>query len=387
LDLSNELGPYAMYMVDSLGVMRGRDLINLYGRYEKTLNNDIYIGFHSHNNLQLSFSNAQELIECSDERKIIIDSTLMGIGRGAGNLCTELITQQLNEKNGGEYDLLPILTTLDEVLYPLQSKYQWGYTIPYYLAATCRCHPNYATYLSNKQTLRVKDMSALLKLVPDDSKSTYDQKLIDKIYVDFQSNIIDDSNAVKAICESIDDRDVIVVAPGKSYKDYLNRINQRALSECSFIISVNFIDSALNADMVFFGNNKRYSEYQDSIKHFNGKIVISSNIKDNVNADFVLNYADYLNNDPDIIDNSGLMLMNLLYNIGIKRIGLAGFDGFHLNQRMDYYDESRKVAERESIQNQNKSISIKIRQLSTKIEIDFITPSLYEKIDSDKFEI
>ena len=137
LILSNEISPYAVYMVDSLGVMRGKDIIDLFDAYDKILDENIFIGFHSHNNLQLSFSNSQDFIKHSGDRNIIIDSTLIGIGRGAGNLCTELIAQHLNENNKGEYDLLPILTTIDEVMYPLQSKYQWGYTIPYYLAATC----------------------------------------------------------------------------------------------------------------------------------------------------------------------------------------------------------------------------------------------------------
>lgn len=384
LNLSNDLKPYAMYMVDSLGVMRGKDIEDLYSHYDEILDEDISVGFHSHNNLQLSFSNAQEFIRCSGKRKIIIDSTLMGIGRGAGNLCTELIAQHLNEDNDGEYDLLPILTTVDEVLYPLQSKHQWGYTIPYYLAATCDCHPNYATFLSNRQTLSVKDMSALLKLIPNESKSMYDQKLIEKIYVNFQSNIVDDAGAVETIRKKINGRNVVVVAPGKSYKSCLKEIWQHANSGDCFVISVNFIDPALGADMAFFGNTKRYSEYIEPIKRFSGRTIVSSNIKDREDADIVVNYADYLNNDPGIIDNSGLMLMNLLSDIGVKHISLAGFDGFDADRRTNYYDELENVAERWYLQAQNKSVSIRIKQLSAKMDIDFITSSIYESVGSDE---
>ena len=378
LILSNEISPYAVYMVDSLGVMRGKDIIDLFDAYDKILDENIFIGFHSHNNLQLSFSNSQDFIKHSGDRNIIIDSTLIGIGRGAGNLCTELIAQHLNENNKGEYDLLPILTTIDEVMYPLQSKYQWGYTIPYYLAATCGCHPNYATFLSNKQTLKVKDISALLKLIPDESKSMYDQKLIESIYVDFQSNIMDDSDAIDTIRENIADREVVVVAPGKGYIEYINEIQKNSNKKDCYVVSVNFIDSALNADMAFFGNVKRYSEYMPDVNRFKGKVSITSNIKDRNGKELIVNYADYLNDDPNIIDNSGLMLINLLSEIGVKGIKLAGFDGFDTDRRMNYYDGMGNVAERGYLYAQNKSMSLKLKQLSAKTNISFITPSMYE---------
>ena len=40
-----------------------------------------------------------------------------------------------------------------------------GYTVPYYLAAINGCHPNYASYLAQKQTLAVKEISAILHMI------------------------------------------------------------------------------------------------------------------------------------------------------------------------------------------------------------------------------
>lgn len=385
IELTNDLKPEAMYMVDSLGSMRGEDVKELCEYYSDNLDEDVSIGFHSHNNLQLSFSNAQEFIRCSGRRKIIIDSTLMGIGRGAGNLCTELVAQHLNENDDGKYDMLPILVTIDEVLYPLQSKYQWGYTIPYYLAATCGCHPNYATYLSNKQTLKVRDISAMLKSIPDTSKSMYDRDMIEKIYIDFQNNVVDDSGSVVSILEFVGDRPVFVIAPGRSYKDNLDEIKGRVDSENGLVVSVNFIDPALDADIAFFGNNRRHSEYSGSIEKFKGKIIMASNIKDRRKSDYVINYADYLNDDPNIMDNSGLMLMNLLSKLGTKEVYLAGFDGFGVDRRMNYYDGLWNISERSFLSAQNRSISTRIKQLSTKMKIDFITPSIYENSGDNEF--
>ena len=86
----NELEPYAFYIVDSFGMMKRKDLTRLFYLVEHNLNEKIKIGFHSHNNMQLAYSNAQSLVDLHSDRDLIIDSSVYGMGRGAGNLNTEL---------------------------------------------------------------------------------------------------------------------------------------------------------------------------------------------------------------------------------------------------------------------------------------------------------
>ena len=66
------------------------------------LDESIIIGFHSYNNMQLSFSNATILLEQVD-REVILDCSVHGIGIGAGNLNTEIILEYLNENYQGQY--------------------------------------------------------------------------------------------------------------------------------------------------------------------------------------------------------------------------------------------------------------------------------------------
>lgn len=93
----NTMHPFAFYLVDTLGTMYKNNLLRMFYLVDNNLAPDVRVGFHSHNNLQLSFSNAQELIGLNSKRNIIIDSSVFGMGRGAGNLCTELLTQYINE--------------------------------------------------------------------------------------------------------------------------------------------------------------------------------------------------------------------------------------------------------------------------------------------------
>jgi Isopropylmalate/homocitrate/citramalate synthases len=116
IKLANKIEPYAFYIVDSFGVMKKNDLMRLYYLVDHNLDKTISIGFHSHNNLQLSFSNAQALTEIKTDRDIIIDASVFGMGRGAGNLNTELFVEHLNSMGKSNYNLNPLLQIIDQVL-------------------------------------------------------------------------------------------------------------------------------------------------------------------------------------------------------------------------------------------------------------------------------
>lgn len=173
----NEIKPYAFTIVDSAGAMKESDVLSTYYIIDKNLDKDIAICFHSHNNLKLSFVNAQAILKASSERELIIDSTVFGIGRAAGNLCTEVIVQYLNDNYQTNYNLIPILKILNEQINPIFDKTPWGYSVPYHLAAINSCHPNYAKYLDDNKVC-VEKINEILKLIPEEKKYKYDERLV-----------------------------------------------------------------------------------------------------------------------------------------------------------------------------------------------------------------
>ena len=128
----NEFRPYAFYIVDSFGVMKKKDLVRLFYLVEHNLHEEILVGFHSHNNMQLSYSNAQTLADIHTERDLIIDSSVYGMGRGAGNLNTELFVEYLNDAFGKSYRRQPLLEIIDTVLEGFYRRDGWGYSLPNY---------------------------------------------------------------------------------------------------------------------------------------------------------------------------------------------------------------------------------------------------------------
>ena len=184
VNLVNGVEPVCFSIVDTTGGMREKDVISLFNLIDNNLTKNIALGFHSHNNLLLSFSNAQCLMNHIKDRELIIDSTVYGIGRGAGNLCTELLVEYLNNYNPEKYEIEPVLNIIQKQINPIYKKTPWGYSIPYYLSAVNKCHPNYAEFLIKKSDISAEKMNRILLSIPDQNRSCYDEDLINKIYLE-----------------------------------------------------------------------------------------------------------------------------------------------------------------------------------------------------------
>ena len=124
-------------------------------------------GFHSYNNMQLSFSNATILLEQVD-REVILDCSVHGIGIGAGNLNTEIILEYLNENYQGQYNDRNILEINDQFIENIYADKPWGYSLPNYLAAKHQCNTDYAYYLSQKNNLTIDEIDDIFDMLDND---------------------------------------------------------------------------------------------------------------------------------------------------------------------------------------------------------------------------
>ena len=149
----NTLKPYGVSIVDTFGLLKKRQLTHLVSIADNNLDKDIKLCYHAHNNLQQAFGNAEAMVEMLTTRDIVIDACVFGMGRGAGNLNLELFAEYMNENYGKNYLISPMLEVMDEYLQPFYKDKFWGYSLPLYLSASYGCHPNYAIYLAEKNTL------------------------------------------------------------------------------------------------------------------------------------------------------------------------------------------------------------------------------------------
>ena len=71
IDLVNELEPSAMSLVDTYGLLHKDRLFRYFYLLDNNLKKSIAIGYHSHNNFQLAYSNSIELLNIKTNRNII----------------------------------------------------------------------------------------------------------------------------------------------------------------------------------------------------------------------------------------------------------------------------------------------------------------------------
>lgn len=374
---ANETGCEAFYMVDSFGMMRKKEVLRLFYLFDNNLAPNIKIGFHSHNNLQLSFSNAQELMMIRTEREIIIDSSVLGMGRGAGNLCTELLTQYLNENFGKKYDLIPILEIMDEDIMPIYSTKPWGYSAPYYIAAINGCHPNYASYLMNRQTLCIRDINAIIKRIPADRKQLFSADLIASMYLEFQKHTVDDGAVIAELKALIQGRNVLLLAPGRSLAQHKEELAQFIKQADCVVFAVNHIPKNLPYDRVFLSNLRRVGRgIADAAEKLKDKLFCTSNLADGTVR--AVNYSSYLVDVDIISDNAGLMLINVLRKAGATELYLAGFDGIDAFNADTYYDDQLSADSKLKFRSDlNGAMKAYFEKLEQSMTLHFLTPSVY----------
>lgn len=370
----NEVNPYAFYIVDSFGVMKRKDLIRLFYIVENNLHDNIYIGYHSHNNMQLAYANAQALVDIQTKRNLIIDSSVFGMGRGAGNLNTELWVEYLNDICDTSYSLYPLLKIIDRILNKFYQENYWGYSLPNYLSASHNAHPNYASYLSDKQTLTVEDINAIFDMMSNQKKMAYDQNYIERLYIQYLAIGKSNEEHLAELKSYLLNKKVLIIAPGKSSKNEKGKIILYSRKKDVVTISINHNYPFTDVDFIFLSNLRRYREINDSLY---SKCIVTSNIP--IEDTYLqIKYIDLLNDIEAVKDNSGMMLIKFLISIGVKDIIIAGMDGYSHEMKENYFDKNLELVSRTIfLDAMNKGMGKLLKRFSKQASISFLTKPKY----------
>jgi len=128
-----------IYVVDSFGSFYSeqvRYLMEKFLRHAQAHHKTV--GVHAHNNQQLAYANSIEAIIMGAN---LVDGSMAGLGRGAGNCPTELMIGFLHNP---KYRLRPALQCIQEHIEPLRHKLLWGFDIPYMITGMLNQHPRAA---------------------------------------------------------------------------------------------------------------------------------------------------------------------------------------------------------------------------------------------------
>ena len=198
----------AVYFADSTGSMTTKDVeaaIKALSQYWHGA-----IGVHMHDNTGRALSNTLHAKELGASW---LDSTITGMGRGAGNAKTEELLVATDRLSKDQNSLVPLLNLVEEYLEPLKAKHKWGSSPYYYIAAMHSIHPSYVQEMVGDPRFCCEDILASLEYLRSSDSSRYKQNRLENA----RSFYLENSECEGEWCPSdqLEDREVLLIGPGE----------------------------------------------------------------------------------------------------------------------------------------------------------------------------
>lgn len=381
---TNLIGAYSFAIVDTFGSMDKSDLVRLFSLIDHNLDDSITLSFHSHNNQQMAYALSQDFVELGfGKRKMIVDSTVYGMGRGAGNTCTENVAIHLNKYYKKQYNTEKILDLIESQILQIFDNHSWGYNVRNLVAGINGCHVDNISYLYDKGYLLSSDVKRIMDVVPPEYRIHFFPDVLETTLLSYKNEFIDDTHSIGLLKEKLAQKDILVLCPGRSISSSQAMIEQFYRNKDVITIAVNFIPEIIECNYLFFSNPQRVHFWNHYLERYDGRIILTSNIQSDINS-IKINYRNLIISAKKYGANAAIMCLRLLDQLEVGNIYLAGFDGYSDKNRNYLNRESESRKNSAEIQLLNYEISEMFdsfrRNMQSKRKIEFITKSKFEGV-------
>lgn len=239
-----------LYFSDSFGDLTHAEVLECVSLIRKYYKGKI--GIHTHDNNGLAFANTLCAIGAGVD---FIDCTIMGMGRGAGNLRTEQMLLHLYFKRGYTHlnpsELLEVINTY---FVPMQEEFHWGWDYTYMLSALQNIHPSYCMNLRASNQYSIEQVSAILNGISLEKRKKYDEgALFEAIDTVVNEPMATETPQVSLPIYNATPADtILVIATGPSAEKYRDEITEFIRQHQPFVIECN------PSDERFSSNSDRY---------------------------------------------------------------------------------------------------------------------------------
>lgn len=231
----------ALYFADSLGNLTTSDVTRIVELFKGSTFKPI--GFHGHDNIGLGVANSMAAIAAGASW---IDSTITGMGRGAGNTQTEYLTLELSRAKLKDFDLLDIQKAATGWLADLKKKCDWGTNIFYYEAGLRSLHPSYVQQmLSSKRYEPIDILVMILALSEGEKPTSYREANI----ADALSKLMQSSGGSDQVDGLWKDRPVLFVASGPHARRHWSAISKFANDVGAIKVAINHLEDIPTSDL------------------------------------------------------------------------------------------------------------------------------------------
>lgn len=359
-----------IYFADSTGSLDGEKTQLITKQFKKYWNKDI--GIHAHDNMNKAMENT---ISGITNGVNWIDSTVLGMGRGPGNVKTENIIIELEKNYKRKVNYNSLIQLIEKDFIPLKQNYQWGSNVYYYLSGLYGIHPSFIQGMLGAKTFSTDEILAVI----ENLKTKGGKKFSEDILNTYKKYFVKKGKGKYEPKKNLFNKNVLILGSGPGIKVYKNALENFIKKFKPFVIALNTQNSInsklINARAVC--NTLRLLTDHKSFKFLPQKLILPlQSLSDTVKKSFKkvkkLDFGVEVKNNIFKFKKSSAVIPNTLaisYALGVansgkaKAIFIAGFDGY------DSEDPKR--------QEMDETFTL-YQSLKKKVDITSITPTKYK---------
>ena len=325
-----------LYIADSLGSLNKFKILNIVYKFRKNWPHDM--GIHAHDNLSLALDNT---LYANKIGLNWLDCTITGMERGPGNTKTEeLIKHFTDKKNANQNQAIKKLLL---IFMKLKKKYKWGTNYYYKLSGKYKIHPTYIQTMLADKRYKKNDYINAIKYLKNNTAKTFNPFALFSAF-----NIYRFTKKIKNINQNYllknkNYKQALILGPGKTINKIKKKLSNKIIQTNSLVICLNN-SKTINNDLIdirafchpmrIFSNLDYFRKCKNTLlvpysclskntqKFFIGESLIDYGIKIKKDIKIYKNYIT-LNNPLALV-----YVVGFLISRNIKRIYLAGFDGY-----------------------------------------------------------
>ncbi|MCL1986449.1 MAG: hypothetical protein FWG64_00540, partial [Firmicutes bacterium] len=222
--------------------------------------------------------------------------------------------------------------------------------------------------------LPIDEIAELLGEIAPDKKISFDKNYANALYKSYITKDVDDSESIAKLRKIFANQTVLLIAPGKSSETEKAAI-LAYIQDNPQTIAVSIAHIYENVNYIFMSNRRRHIAFLEQKTAETPPLICTSNL--HVAEDertFIVNYKDYLCEDEPIESNAGMMSINLMCKLGVRKLILAGFDGSGYKTNSTAVESS--AIDMPRYEKINTAISKHLRTINPKPI--FLTKSIYQ---------
>jgi len=233
LNLAEKASQYpidVLYFADSMGSLTAEDTVKIIKTFKQGWKGEL--GIHAHDNMQNALSNSLVAI---DEGVSWVDSTVTGMGRGPGNVKTEYIAIELQNRYQKPRNITALLELIRNHFDGLHQLHGWGSNSYYYLAGKYRIHPSYIQEMLSDSRYNDEDILAVIGHLKSEGGKRFNLSTLEAARHFFTG----EPTGTWKPADILSGKEVLILGAGPSVKQHRYAIESYIKERAPFVIALN----------------------------------------------------------------------------------------------------------------------------------------------------